>query len=255
MMRIYVRYLPFLFLSVWLLSGCSNMPNHVAAFHAGYVKVHRGETLRAIAWRFDINYRKLASWNGLSPPYKVRAGQWIRMNPPASGKSRPSRSPHSPSTSGTARPYRAERPVRASSMNSHQAHQKNQIPQQSHLTWSWPTKGSLLSHYSKSSQGIEIGGKSGQPILAAASGQVVYSGNGLPSYGNLIIIKHNDHYLSAYAHNKKLLVKEGAMVKRGQKIALMGETGTGISRAMLFFEIRVNGHPVNPIPYLKHKTH
>lgn len=249
MMRIYVRYLPSVLLGVWLLSGCSDMPNHAAAFHAGHVKVHRGETLRAIAWRFDINYKKLARWNGLSPPYKVTPGQWIRMNPPASGESHPSQSsPKSSSDSGTARPYRAETPVRATSMSS------SRTPQKRNITWSWPVKGPLLSHYSKSNQGIEIGGKLGQPVHAAASGQVVYSGDGLPSYGNLIIIKHNGHYLSAYGHNQKLLVKEGVTVKRGQKIALMGETGTGVSKPTLFFEIRVNGHPVNPIPYLKQKT-
>ena len=119
------------------------------------------------------------------------------------------------------------------------------------LTWRWPTSGKILSTYSKSAagrKGIDIAGKSGQSIIAAASGKVVYSGNGLPRYGNLLIIKHNDVYLSAYAHNKTLLVKEGQLVKAGQKIALLGRSGT--QQNQLHFEIRRNGKPVDPMRFL-----
>ncbi|MGY8868558.1 MAG: peptidoglycan DD-metalloendopeptidase family protein, partial [Methylophagaceae bacterium] len=119
------------------------------------------------------------------------------------------------------------------------------------LSWRWPMQGKVISTYSKSAtgrKGIDIAGKSGQKVGAAATGKVVYSGNGLPRYGNLIIIKHNDSYLSAYAHNKNLLVKEGQHVKAGQKIALLGRTGT--QRDQLHFEIRRNGKPVDPMRFL-----
>jgi lipoprotein NlpD len=119
------------------------------------------------------------------------------------------------------------------------------------LQWRWPTEGRVVSTYSNSSpgrKGIDIAGKSGQPVYAAASGKVVYSGNSLPRYGNLLIIKHNDVYLSAYAHSDRLLVSEGEVVKSGQKIALMGRTGT--QRDQLHFEIRRNGKPVDPMRFL-----
>lgn len=119
------------------------------------------------------------------------------------------------------------------------------------VSWKWPAKGSIIRKYSSSAprkKGIGIAGKSGQAISAAASGKVVYSGNGLIGYGNLIIIKHNESFLSAYAHNKKVYVKEGQLVKRGEKIATMGKNEN--NRPMLHFEIRKNGKPVNPVSYL-----
>ncbi|MCC8995537.1 MAG: peptidoglycan DD-metalloendopeptidase family protein [Nitrosomonas sp.] len=114
--------------------------------------------------------------------------------------------------------------------------------------WIWPTNGKLLSNFSKNSKGLKISGQSGQPILASASGEVVYSGNGLRGYGNLIIIKHNNTYLSAYAHNSRILVKEGDSVTKGQKIAEMGNTDA--DSVQLHFEIRKNGKPVDPLIYL-----
>lgn len=118
--------------------------------------------------------------------------------------------------------------------------------------WIWPTNGKLLSTFSKNSKGLKISGQSGQAILASASGEVVYSGNGLRGYGNLIIIKHNNTYLSAYAHNNKILVKEGDSVTRGQKIAEMGNTDADTTQ--LHFEIRKNGKPVDPLIYLPNQS-
>ncbi|MBS0425092.1 MAG: peptidoglycan DD-metalloendopeptidase family protein [Proteobacteria bacterium] len=114
--------------------------------------------------------------------------------------------------------------------------------------WIWPTTGKLLSSFSKNSKGVKISGQAGQPILASAAGEVVYSGHGLRGYGNLIIIKHDNTFLSAYAHNSKLLVKEGEAVVRGQKIAEMGNTDT--DTIQLHFEIRKYGKPVDPLQYL-----
>lgn len=118
--------------------------------------------------------------------------------------------------------------------------------------WIWPTTGKLLSAFSKNSKGVKISGQAGQPILASAAGEVVYSGHGLRGYGNLIIIKHDSTFLSAYAHNSKILVKEGEAVVKGQKIAEMGSTDT--DTIQLHFEIRKHGKPVDPLEYLPNQS-
>lgn len=123
---------------------------------------------------------------------------------------------------------------------------------QSDSEWIWPTTGKLLSSFSKNSKGVKISGQSGQPILASAAGEIVYSGHGLRGYGNLIIIKHNNTFLSAYAHNSKLLVKEGETVTKGQKIAEMGNTDS--DTIQLHFEIRKHGKPVDPLEYLPNQS-
>lgn len=122
----------------------------------------------------------------------------------------------------------------------------------SNAEWIWPTTGRLLSSFSKNSKGVKISGQSGQSVLASAAGEVVYSGHGLRGYGNLIIIKHDNIFLSAYAHNSKLLVKEGEVVTKGQKIAEMGDTDT--DTIQLHFEIRKHGKPVDPLEYLPHQS-
>lgn len=119
------------------------------------------------------------------------------------------------------------------------------------LTWSWPASGPVLRSFDAGSEGrkgINIGGNSGQPVHAAADGKIVYSGSGLGGYGRLIIIKHNKEFLSAYAHNRKLIASEGEWVRKGQEIALMGNSGT--DRVQLHFEIRKHGKPVDPLQYL-----
>ncbi|OBS10700.1 Lipoprotein NlpD [Acidihalobacter prosperus] len=241
-------------LVAFALAACSALPYQGSGFRAGHVQVRKGETLYSIAWRYDLDYHQLARWNGLTPPYTLTPGQWIRMNPPGPGQTptrmadhRPSRPVAPTATAGVARPYHASPPPQARPLDRSPGSDNGSTAR---VQWVWPTRGRLLQPYSKTDQGVEIAGKLGQPVVAAASGQVVYSGNGLPSYGNLVIIKHNGRYLSAYGHNQKLLVREGDVVKRGQTIALMGESGTGVTRPMLFFEIRVDGDPVNPIPYL-----
>ncbi|MDP1559347.1 MAG: peptidoglycan DD-metalloendopeptidase family protein [Nitrosomonas sp.] len=121
----------------------------------------------------------------------------------------------------------------------------------SNIEWIWPTAGEVLEGYSKNSKGVRISGETGQSILASAAGKVVYSGNGLRGYGELVIIKHNDAFLSAYAYNSKILVKEGDAVTKGQKIAEMGNTDTDMTK--LHFEIRKHGKPVDPLNYLPEK--
>lgn len=124
-------------------------------------------------------------------------------------------------------------------------HQQIVVTDDRDTGWSWPAAGVLLSSYSPKTKGIDIGGKIGQPVCAASSGQVVYAGGGLRGYGKLVIIKHDNQYLSVYAYNRLLFVRDGDWVKRGQKIADMGRNGTGLE--ILHFEIRKQGNPINPL--------
>lgn len=192
--------------------------------------VKKGDTLFSISWRYGYDHKNLAKINGIKSPYTIYVDQKLRFK---STKTTVAKKATSKATTNT----------KTTSSSSNKK-----------LTWRWPTSGKVISTYSKSAagrKGIDIAGKSGQNIIAAASGKVVYSGNGLPRYGNLLIIKHNDVYLSAYAHNKTLLVKEGQQVKAGQKIALLGRSGT--QRDQLHFEIRRNGKPVDPMRFLPKK--
>lgn len=203
--------------------------------------VARGETLNSIARHKKIDARKLAAWNNLSPPYRLSPGQKLRLGPaqsePSPEKTRPDR--ESPK-SAVARPG-SEKPAAAKS------------PAAVSGGWAWPAKGTLLERYKPNAamKGIDIGGKKGQAVHAASGGRVVYQGSGLRGYGQLIIIKHDADYLSAYAHCDRIYVKEGDMVKRGQKIADMGASGT--DRVKLHFEIRYRGAPVDPLAHLPKK--
>jgi len=192
-------------------------------------KVKKGDTLYAISWRYGMNYKSLAKLNNIKAPYKIFVGQKLRFK----------------SSTPTKRVKKStKKPTQKASQNSTPTSSSN-------LTWRWPTKGKVISTYSRKvagRKGINIAGRTGQQVVSAAAGNVVYSGNGLPRYGNLLIIKHNDVYLSAYAHNKVLLVKEGQYVKSGQKVALLGRTGT--QEEQLHFEIRRNGKPVDPLRFL-----
>jgi lipoprotein NlpD len=191
--------------------------------------VRSGETLFTIGWRYGEDPRDLARWNRLGNGSLIYPGQVIRLTPP-SGERRASSTPTSKTT--TAQPLPP-------------------IPTQPAPPWSWPAAGKVAVEFGKrpgTGTGILIDGTVGQSVKAAAKGTVVYSGSGLIGYGQLIIVKHNDTYLSAYGHNASLLVKEGQAVKKGQKIATMGEGPGGQPR--LHFEIRRNGKPVNPRQFL-----
>jgi lipoprotein NlpD len=201
------------------------------------VTVRKGDTLYGIAQRYDMTTWQLASINGLSSPYTIRPGQTLKL-----GSAKTYRPPVATGT--TAKTTRTSKATSKSTTAS--------LPEDSgKLSWQWPVHGKLITTFKSNKtgrKGIDIAGTEGRAIKAAAPGKVVYSGNGLISYGNLVIIKHNRTYLSAYAHNSKLLVKEGDTIKSGQKIAELGKTGTDSPR--LHFEIRKNGTPVNPLKYL-----
>jgi len=225
-------------------------------------EVSRGETLFSIAWRYGLDYRQLANHNRISAPYTIYPGQRIRLDvdrtpPAATSTPRTTVATARPQPTPTTSPPKATpAPSPRSSPRS-----ENKTPKKppaskppmlaGALNWQWPAQGRILSGFHGNNglnKGIDIGGNLGQPVLAAASGQIVYAGSGLRGYGKLLIIKHNETYLSAYAHNHHLLVKEGDMVKAGQQIADMGSSGT--DRVKLHFEIRREGTPVDPMKYL-----
>ena len=201
--------------------------------------VRRGDTLFSIASNNSVRLQDLAAWNGIDPPYTIYPGQKLRLYP--AGKRGGSAASTRPSTTKPATPIApATTPV-----------PKPAAPAVSDIKWRWPADGELIGRYvagEPTKQGVDIAGASGAPVRAAADGVVVYSGSGLVGYGELIIIKHNDQWLSAYGHNRNRLVNEGQLVRSGQQIAEMGRSGA--PREMLHFEVRYNGKPVDPLIYL-----
>ena len=186
--------------------------------------VLRGETLYAIAFRYEQDYHHLATLNHLASPYTLHAGQVIKLKTSAQPISRTYQVPPKP------------------------------LPRSLQPTWRWPVTGTVVTTFapSKGKKGVDISGKRGQSIRASASGVVAYAGNGLPGYGNLIILKHDKQYLTAYGNNQRNLVREGQSVQAGQVIAEMGL----VNRRFwgVHFEIRQRGEPVNPLNYLKKKA-
>jgi len=205
------------------------------------VTVQRGDTLFGIATRNGVEFRDLASWNRIGSPYTIYPGQRLRLYPggAVASSARSSASAASP----------ASRPSASRQANSPAP--SGPPPVASGFRWAWPADGQVIGRFvagDATKQGVDIGGTSGQPVRAAADGVVVYSGAGLVGYGELVIIKHSEAWLSAYGHNRKRLVNEGQNVKSGQQIAEMGRSGA--ARDMLHFEIRYNGKPVDPLQYL-----
>lgn len=194
--------------------------------------ISQGETLYEIAWRYGKDYRDLAEINNIRSPYIIYPGQTLSLN----GQRR---ARHKPIT--ISKPPKAVTPKQ----------QKAALPN-IHQGWDWPVKGKIIKRFALKgasiSKGIDIAAAIGTPVRAASGGKVVYSGAGLRGYGQLIIIKHNDSYLSAYAHNRRLLVKEGDTINKGQIIAEMGQTDSDTVK--LHFEIRKNGQPIDPLPIL-----
>ncbi|WP_078759252.1 peptidoglycan DD-metalloendopeptidase family protein [Novilysobacter spongiicola] len=232
--------------AIALLAACSSTvirDGGSTPKHGVTTVVKRGDTLYRIATGNRIAVRDLAAWNGLSPPYTIYPGQRLKLYP---GGAPVARTPSSRPPAGGAKPSTgAQRPSTPATPA------PSAPPLKSGVAWRWPADGQLLSRFQAgepTKQGIDISGSGGSPVRAAGDGTVVYSGSGLVGYGELIIIKHNDQWLSAYGHNRNRMVNEGAVVKAGQQIAEMGRTGA--SRDMLHFEIRYNGKPVDPLGYL-----
>ena len=230
-----------------------------------YVK--KGETLYSIAWQYGLDYKALATNNNIGTDYRIYAGQRLsldgkskRINPPKVPPTAKAKSSAQASAAGKGNNKAAaqQKDTRSLSRSDNQSltntnaivnRQKNGA-----IRWGWPTSGLVSTNFfsgDSKGKGIDIAGKKGDSVSAAARGKVVYAGDGLRGYGNLVIIRHSEVYLSAYAHNDVILVKEGQQVTVGEKIAELGSTGTGAkNREVLHFQIRKNGKPINPVSLL-----
>lgn len=217
-----------------LLAACGSAP-----VGPGFYRVERGDTLSKIARSHRQSVQSIARWNNLTNPDNIEVGQVLRVEPPngAPATSGAVRSNGSGSASATPRPAPADNAASAAPASS--------ASSASSISLVWPTSGNVIRSFDGgNSKGIDISAPAGTPVVAAAAGTVVYAGNGLRGYGNLLILKHNAEYLTAYAHNRVLLVKEGDTVAQGQKIAEVGDTDT--NRVMLHFELRYQGRSIDP---------
>lgn len=245
--------------SLVLNAGCSTTPRAKPAnvvdrtsgnsepTPPGYYRVKRGDTLARIALDNGQSPRDVAQWNNMSNPNQIEVGDLILVKPPAGSKSAAKPAVKPPSNIDTAKTDVPR--VDAAKADTPKPEASKEMVAEPGIRLSWPAKGKVTEEFSDKNKGIDIAGKLGDSVTAASDGKVVYAGNSLRGYGNLVIIKHDNTYLTAYAHNRTLLVKEGDAVKKGQKIAEMGDTDA--TSVKLHFELRVNGKPVNPTPYLQ----
>jgi len=247
--RVFARLtvLAIVLLVVFQLAGCAT-PTDYRSWERGqpvyYVK--GGDTLYSIAVANDLDWRRLARWNGIANPRHLKIGQRLRLTPPSrtASTTRHSSTRTTPSSSG--------RGTVTTTARSSASHPK---PVSSSVQWEWPLKGKVLHRFPEggpAQKGLILGARVDTPVRAAASGKVVYSGDGLPGYGNLVIVKHNAEWLSAYAYNKSLSVSEGEQVRQGQTIARVGPTDHRRPKegGHLLFQIRRQGKPVDPERYL-----
>lgn len=217
-------------LAVGLLSACATSSVNEPV-GAGYYRVQSGDTLYRIANNHGQSVSNLVRWNSLTDASTINVGQVLRVLPPTGSAS-----------ASESRTTRIKPSTRTSTANA---------PSPSTVSMFWPATGNktiIRGFNGTSSKGIDISGSAGDPVVAIAAGKVVYAGQGIRNYGNLLVIKHDNEFLSAYAHNQTLLVKEGARVSQGQKVATMGQTGT--DRVKLHFELRYRGQSIDPKGYL-----
>ncbi len=246
-----------------LLTGCGGFVYH---------KVEPGDTLYSIGKKYGKNYKNIAYWNNLEAPYVLKKGQRVRLTPPtpslfsdpsqiaSNTKSAPVKIVTTPAYVKPA-PVQPElqttpaksppKPTVHAIKNDYNSPASPKAQPIKFTGWSWPTQGKVTKYFSfqNEKKGIEVSGRVGQPVRAAAAGRVIYSGDGLDKYyKNLIVIEHENSFLSTYGHNKSRLVKEGDYVAGGESVAEMGTSSSG--GALLYFEIRKNGKPVNPLNFL-----
>ncbi len=217
-------------------------PGFENAGKPGYYTVKPGDTMIRIGLETGQNWRDIVRWNNVEKPNQIEVGQVLRVVPPSASPAASNGAVVKPVTSSSATPA-AVPPAQTASGAAPGTAGEDEI------AWIWPANGSLLAGFDEvKNKGLDLGGSAGDPVLAAADGRVVYVGAGLRGYGNLIILKHNNTYLTAYAHNQTLLVKEDQSVRKGQKIAEMGNSDA--DRVKLHFEVRRQGKPVDPAKYL-----
>lgn len=243
----------------------------------GYYTVHKGDTLIRIAFDRGLNYRELAAWNSIANPDDIKVDQVLRLSPPEGVQitavptppqiEKIPPPPRKSTPKGEKRPYsetavaelqksdeRAEKPLQVASVAPAPAPAPaaSMSAEDRDLAWTWPSDGRVVAQFDEGkNKGIDIAGRAGQQVLAAERGKVMYAGSGIRGYGNLVIVKHSNSLLSAYAHNRAILVKEGQEVRRGQAIAEMGDSDTDTVK--LHFEIRQQGKPVDPSKFLPNR--
>ena len=229
------RWLAPILIALALLSGCAANGDRLATY-----LVKRGDTLYSIAFRHKLDYRDVARWNRIGRDYVIYPGQTLRLYPP--GGNRASASASAPTSAGRKTPPKA-RPAPS-------APRRPPVPAGPPVKWQWPVKAgtATLTSRPNGGHGLMIAGRLGEDVRAAGSGRGVYTGSGLLGYGQLVIVKHNETYLSAYGHLQSVLTKEGDAVAAGQSIATMGNGPQG--SPLLYFEIRINGTPGNPLALL-----
>ncbi|HEY0943045.1 MAG TPA: peptidoglycan DD-metalloendopeptidase family protein [Steroidobacter sp.] len=228
------RWLAPILIALALLAGCASNGDRPATY-----LVKRGDTLYSIAFRHKLDYRDVARWNRIGRDYVIYPGQTLRLYPPGGSSARTASAPTTSSrrTPPKARPAPTPPPRRAT-------------PSGPPVKWHWPVNGgtATLTSRPNGGHGLTIAGRLGEEIRAAGNGKVVYTGSGLLGYGQLVIVKHNETYLSAYGHLQSVLIAEGDTVGAGQRIATMGNGPQGSPQ--LYFEIRINGTPGNPLSLL-----
>lgn len=237
-------------LATWLIfalanAGCSTYPAPVSSLNQPpsiRITTHQvaaGDTLYSIAWRYDLNVQNLAAANGIGQPYDIALGQVLSLDTPKAQPSgiKPARTTsNAAATSAAPAPQLRKAPVKS-----------KPTVYSTNLSWQWPVKGKQVKKYDSKNlrKGVIVKAVSGAAVRPAASGNVVYAGDGLRGYGKLVIIKHSEVLLSAYGYNEKIMVKEGQTVKTTEIISKLGSKGT------LYFEIRKDGYPVNPSAYIE----
>ena len=218
-----------------------SLPGASNAGKPGYYTVKPGDTIMQVGRNASQNWRDIVRWNNLGSPNQIEVGQVLRVVPPE-GNGTAVSTPVIPAPSTVT-------PIKPPPVLVAPAVPTPAIAPEDDIAWIWPSNGALIAGFDEAkNKGLKIAGKLGDPVVAAADGRVVYAGSGLRGYGNLVILKHNETYLTAYAHNQTLLVKEDQMVKKGQRIADMGSSDA--DRVLLHFEVRRQGKPVDPAKYL-----
>ncbi|EJM97670.1 peptidoglycan DD-metalloendopeptidase family protein [Herbaspirillum sp. YR522] len=233
------RFAAWPLLAVIWLAGCAS-----TADSDGYYTVQRGDTLYSIGRDFDQSPANLTAWNRLRNPNDLEVGQRILVRPPGNVVARTGAG-QAPRATG---PAPARKPAAPARSTPAPKDDDAPAPADARIDWAWPTQGKSAPSADSYKKGIDIVGSEGQAVLAAAAGKVTYAGHGIRGYGNMVIIKHTSVLLSVYAHNKTITVKEGQTVTRGQQIGTMGNSDT--NRVKLYFEIRRNGKPINPMTLL-----
>ncbi|WP_367111630.1 peptidoglycan DD-metalloendopeptidase family protein [uncultured Psychrobacter sp.] len=243
-----------------IMTGCATKPTYQLPSQSAptiitnsqgvpnYHLVKRGDTVSQIAARYRLNYRQIGALNGLDSQYTIYTGQYLKLwQADQVTQVAPARNPNY--NTATTPPPRQQQPYTAPNTPPPATNQTPAYSVTANATsgYEYPTRNQVIRNFDASAgtMGMWFTGQQGDPVLASQSGTVLYSGDGLPEYGNLIMIRHSDNYITAYAHNSQLLVREGDQVQRGQRIASMGSSGQ-TDQVALEFQVRLNGNPIDP---------